>query len=97
MFKGSDSVGSVAPGLPNITGSIQTTNYDLVVINQASTRAEGAIYFEDGKGMYNDIKDGNTGAYPLLLGFNANLSNKIYGNSCTVQSPAITLISQIKF
>lgn len=84
-------------GLPNIEGHVKTTNHDLVVINQASTSASGAIYIEDGTGMYNGSKSGASGSYPLTLGIDASKANSIYGNSEIVMPASFSLIPQIKY
>lgn len=75
-------------GLPNITGS---TPY--VVTSQTAGSFQGALY-SNGDGA----KGTTTGSSDQwrILAFNASKSNAIYGNSKTVQPPALQLIPQIK-
>lgn len=61
----------VAPGLPNITGSI----IDVVT-------PEGAFY---NIGTVSSANSTAGGSYDNKVGFSASLSNSIYGNSATVQ------------
>jgi len=92
---GGDSVGVVAPGLPNITGSIAQISETFS--RHASSANNSALYKSA-----NTPSGGNT---PLeadvsdtgTLAFNASRSNSIYGASDTVQPPAISLIPQIKY
>lgn len=92
--QGSTTVGTVkSAGLPNITGSI-TSGYDY-----------GAVqgYYPKFSGVYsNSIGRGNAGwqgstPNTFDLYFNASISNSIYGNSTTVQPPALTLLPCIKY
>ena len=97
FIMGGDMTEVHTDGLPNIEGHVKTTNHDLVVINQASTSASGAIYIEDGTGMYNGSKSGASGSYPLTLGIDASKANSIYGNSEIVMPASFSLIPQIKY
>ena len=86
-FQGGDSTGVVAAGLPNITGDVTA---DRVAYNNSN----GALTFGN-YGVINDAdysKNGNRTIY-----FNASASNPIYGNSKTVQPPALQLIPQTKY
>lgn len=83
---GGDKLTVLSPGLPDITGIFYTGNWQ---------EATGAFISEPltlGKGGHSDAS-----AYVQQVMLNANLSNTIYGNSTTVQPPAIQLIPQIKF
>ena len=73
----------VSAGLPNIIGSF-AGNQDM--------SETGAFYRISSNNM-------NSGDYPYSanIGFDASLSNIIYGNSDTVMPPTIQLIPQIKF
>ena len=80
VLQGSDSSHSagttIAAGLPNITG-------EFAVKAQAKTPT-GAFYtISTGGGSYDNNFTGNE-----VIGFNASISNSIYGNSNTVQPPA---------
>ena len=87
---GGDSVSTIAPGLPNIIGTVG----DLV--NQSSGNAQGAFYASYGT---HDLAAGSSGNTEKAgtTKFEAALSNVIYGNSDTVQPPAFALIPQIKY
>lgn len=91
MFKGSDSVGSVAPGLPNITGSI-TGGYGGYMGNNTGA---GALSAPQNSGNTVDLHGG--GERRNNIYFDASLSNSIYGKSSTVQPNAFLLVPQIKF
>ena len=86
--QGSTTVGTaIDAGLPNITGNI----YNTPSINNA-TSANGAFRVSLGDGA----RAGTTGK-GYNTSFNASLSNPIYGNSTTVQPPALTLLPCIKY
>lgn len=80
---GGDNVSIVSAGLPNIRGSFGG-NQDI--------SETGAFYRISTNNM-------NSGDYPYSanIGFDASLSNDIYGNSDTVQPPSFSMIPQIKF
>ena len=76
-------------GLPNITGSFSSpkqlnANYNL-------STADGAFYSKGQGGASNSIRVPETIVtdYQAVAGFSAANSNPIYGNSTTVQPPAI--------
>ena len=77
-------------GLPNITGGISD------VLGSTSFGVDGAFYDRDISSGPMFARGDGTVAY-WYGGFNASLSNGIYGASNTVQPPAICLIPQIKF
>lgn len=94
FVQGSATAGTAkAAGLPNITGSWHTTSeYDPYFTGTFS-------------GAFKTIKEssipkrygGSTGSYDKAgLDFDASLSNSIYGNSTTVQPPALTMQYIIK-
>ena len=92
-------------GLPNITG-----NAVLSLIHTGGF-GKNQVIIESASGVFSS--DANWDAYPVngtaintttsvdtspkRLNFNASLSNSIYGNSNTVQPPAITLLPVIKY
>lgn len=86
FIQGSNTVGTVkSAGLPNITGDF--TADDL------APSPNGAFYIINDGGV---VGDGASGG-GRLLGFDASMSNAIYGNSTTVQPPALTMRYIIKY
>ena len=85
---GGDSVQTIAPGIPNITGKWRSKACD------GGYYAEGCVYGigEPSGGS----KDYNAPGFEHL-GIDASRSSSIYGASDTVQPPAFTFIAQIKF
>ena len=85
--QGSATVGTYkSAGLPNITGT--------------ATRATSDVWY--GEGAIIELGQAGTGFaggtfHFGSLGFNASKSNSIYGNSTTVQPPALTLLPCIKY
>lgn len=96
VIQGGSTTAKLEAGLPNIQGTTST--------NVGNGR--GAMYME-GSGAF--VPRTQQGAAILLdsaftynnqvigVDFNASRSNPIYGNSSTVQPPAIQLIPQIKY
>ena len=83
FIEGGDNANVLAPGLPNILGKGGS-----VIANAVG----GCFYYGStnpsvGEGSYG-IKD---------LNMDASRSSSVYGNSLTVQPPALVLIPQIKF
>jgi len=83
---------SIAAGLPNITGTLQPIATD-----------RGATGFEAKSGAFtNSTNASHSGAatsdssYRATIDFNASKSNSIYGNSTTVQPPAVCVNYIIK-
>lgn len=99
FIQGSDTAGSVKDaGLPNITG--QTSSW-VYIYNENPNGGEewhnnGAILHFFGRGtnlagnVTNSIRDS-------IIYLNASNSNSIYGNSNTVQPPALTMRYIIKY
>lgn len=84
----SDSVGLVAAGLPNITGSSTPAITNRVI-------SSGALYLTESsadKSVW-PIGSGNTWATNI----DASRSNTIYGNSNTVTPPSVRRIAQMKY
>lgn len=88
FIEGSDNVGIINAGLPNITGSFWLTR---TCINLG---ASGAFAGSRGGSTDTESSGGNGDA---TFSFDASRSSGIYGASTTVQPPTITLIPQIKF
>ena len=90
FLQGSSTSGTVKnAGLPNITGNTEL-HYRYGVGN-----ATGAFLMEDGGGGVQQFESSNTGCSWTV--FNASRSNSIYGNSSTVQPPALTCLICIKY
>ena len=75
-------------GLPNITGTLTNT----LKYNYANST--GALYAEATAQAGNL---GNNSSNQRTIGIDASLCNSIYGNSTTVQPPALTTRLYIKF
>lgn len=92
--QGSATVGTVkSAGLPNITGS-----HSQFIATHTSAKdidTYGAITVEYGPKFSANNDSGIN--YGIILGVNASKSNAIYGNSSTVQPPALTLLPCIKY
>lgn len=96
FIQGNSTSGSVkSAGLPNITGS-----FDLLVANNAHIRPDRASGAFSKSGTYGYISSGDASGSSSDLGqidFSASSSNSIYGNSTTVQPPAVTMRYIIKY
>lgn len=96
FIQGNSTSGSVkSAGLPNITGS-----FDLLVANNAHIRPDKASGAFSKSGTYGYISSGGVSGSPSDLSqidFSASSSNSIYGNSTTVQPPAVTMRYIIKY
>lgn len=77
----SDIGTKIAAGLPNITGTFDGN------VNDGTARKTGAFYTKD---YLSYGADGDSGGG--TVGFDASLSNAIYGRSTTVQPPAMKLL-----
>ena len=89
----SKTVGTnISAGLPNITGKWECNG---LTDNTYTGTPTGAFY------MYTTTlannADGFSSGNPRGIGFDASLSNSIYGNSTTVQPPAIVVNYFIKY
>ncbi|MGM9571241.1 MAG: phage tail protein [bacterium] len=95
FIQGAATPGTVkAAGLPNITGSF--TNKGLEVYNSCDLK-DGV--FSKTTSSINNFNGHNTTQYAnsIKLVFDASSSNTIYGNSDTVQPPALTMLPIIKY
>ena len=87
--QGSTTVGTIkSAGLPNITGSISG------IYTSNSVKASGAFANASNEGAYNG---NNVSEFNSSYDFYASRSSSIYGNSDTVQPPALTLLPCIKY
>lgn len=91
-YKDTGAGETIAAGLPNIIGKL-ATGHGLGLF--ADTVNEGAIRVSDPKEK--SVGGNSGGAYYTGFSFDASLSNAIYGNSDTVQPPAISLIPVIRY
>ena len=93
--QGSATVGTVkSAGLPNIIGSFDTNvNQGLRITFES---ASGCFNARGEYGCYFNIPQLSTG-HSNVMDFKASQSNSIYGNSTTVQPPALTLLPCIKY
>ena len=93
FVEGSATAGTVkSAGLPNITGSFNDSYGNIGDFNFA----DGAFYLgpQTNKRFTRTADAYNSSAY---VNFNASRSNSIYGNSTTVQPPALTMRYIIKY
>lgn len=81
------------PGLPNIIGNILM----ITGTKNAANESNGAFKTTQVPMIGLESSDIGMYAYRRNENFDASLSNAIYGNSTTVQPPALSLIPQIKF
>ena len=89
FLQGSTSVGTVKDaGLPNITGKVND------VVYYSSGGSSGSLSLTSG--LPANISSGNLRGYGVL-GIAASRSSSIYGNSDTVQPPALTCLICIKY
>ena len=101
FIQGSDTAGTVkSAGLPNITGELDWSNakndlqWEMYVDNVVQSGALSITKLHTN--YYVDSGSGGDDFMGNIL-FNANKSNSIYGNSTTVQPPALTMRYIIKY
>ena len=94
FMKGGDLINVLAAGVPNIIGEI---NCDFRINGRVGTDFATGVFLptETGEGFV--VNSGSVLNNTILIKFNANKNNAVYGASSTVQPSAISLISQIKF
>ena len=93
---GSHGVGSTAEaGLPNITGQQiigwgDNTAPQVILTDKDRAGALGATHLGGTGNVWNTVSNSaSTNNYSNAVTFNASRSNSIYGNSSTVQPPAL--------
>lgn len=101
FIQGSNTVGTVKnAGLPNITGTLSTYNGEILSLFNHVTGCFTRDNPKDSSLSYDDLPE-NTSQYAAdyCRGgiFDASKSNAIYGNSTTVQPPAVTMRYIIKY
>lgn len=91
FIQGSATGGTVrTAGLPNITGLVSQFRYAAI-----NATGNGAFYAEDGSNLGQLQTGGSQSSVNLY--FSADRSSGVYGNSDTVQPPALTMRYYIKY
>ena len=90
--QGNTTVGTVkAAGLPNITGTFSQARGETNLPSPTGT-------FYRASGSWNTrVGGGSSDSWGAYSGLDASRSSSIYGNSTTVQPPALTLLPIIKY
>lgn len=101
FIQGSNTAGTVkSAGLPNITSRITagtSEGYPLAISSMISNGTQtGALKFSNFT-AWAESGWSEKATYAKVLDFNASWSNSIYGNSTTVQPPALTMRYIIKY
>lgn len=101
FIQGSNTVGTVKnAGLPNITGALSTYNDSILSLFNNVTGCFKRDQPKDSSLTYDNLPK-NTSQYAADYCnggiFDASKSNAIYGNSTTVQPPAVTMRYIIKY
>lgn len=94
VIQGGSTTAKLEAGLPNITGSTRT--FTIYPYGQDSAMT-GSFYLSSQGGTNITSQPTVSGGIDCAVAFNANRSSPIYGESSTVQPPAIQLIPQIKY
>ena len=96
VIQGGDITAVKSPGLPNITGILDTGGNTALFY---AKRISGAFSNNSSTTLNYGAPSGsvNTSDRSYSVSLNAANSSTIYGKSSTVQPPAICLIPQIKF
>ena len=87
LLKGGERLSVKAPGLPNIVGTVG--GITLVTGDSEATGAFEAQLIDNAGAANNTHRE--------MINFDASRCSSVYGNSNTVQQPALVLIPQIKF
>ena len=95
FIQGSTTSGTTkAAGLPNITGDTRYISEGCVWSKEPSGAFNG--YFANTSIEINNVALSANKHYGYYFSFDASRSNAIYGNSNTVQPPALTMVYIIK-
>lgn len=94
---GSSALTAINAGLPNITGSLAGTRSQIDSSTDPNANIHNSALFYNTGGQNNKTSSVTTTNGWGPFKFDASLSNSIYGNSATVQPPAVTLIPIIKY
>lgn len=97
FIEGADTAGmAVDAGLPNITGRIEANMYG--ISHGGVFLASTGAFTSDTSQQTTSISSGSsTTTRYKFVNFSASDSNSIYGNSTTVQPPAVQMIPLIKY
>lgn len=97
FIQGSDTAGTVkSAGLPNITGSVTMRQYAVIGNNFDGGALKGEPGNDDTNASYVCQLDRSWKGYGYIK-LDASQCNSIYGNSTTVQPPALTMRYIIKY
>nr|DAL11075.1 MAG TPA_asm: hypothetical protein [Caudoviricetes sp.] len=78
--------------MPNITGSLYS------YANGGANQITGAFFgWLSENTVFPSVQSQSTSRFWGGVSFDASRSNSLYGSSDTIQPPAITLLSQIKY
>lgn len=91
--KNSGTLDKVSAGLPNITGTSGQEDCSAYTYNRKTI---GAFYIANESKAYLLARENRSNSFGTL-NFDASRSNSIYGNSITVQPPAVKLLPIIKY
>lgn len=95
FIQGSDTAGTDKDaGLPNITGTFYITRCDT---GSAGSATDDKLFTFNGTGKSLNNYATYGGIASSRIDFNASKSNSVYGNSNTVQPPALTMQYIIKY
>ena len=92
---GGSTIAEKKAGLPNLTGNIVSGFYQNSWASSDANTAISHTMWESNKYRANPVNNNNSTWGQVNL--NASRQNSIYGNSTTVQPPAIQLIPQIRY
>lgn len=99
---GNITSGTIEAGVPNITGDVYLGWWDTSVAGPSLTGESHSGALGESSKYYDGVVYPTRGTSLTLTGkyntitFNANTSNSIYGNSTTVQPPAIKVYAWIR-
>lgn len=88
----SNTLDGVSAGLPNITGKLSSLNG-----TEEADSSSGALYWQNKAQYLQEQRVAGDYKGKSNLQINASRSNSIYGNSNTVQPPAVKLLPIIKY
>ena len=95
FIQGSVTSGTeIEAGLPNITGALGNSANNRGFYNKANTA--GAFEVIESNVASSPYRDATADSFYAKASFDASRSNTIYGNSDTVQPPALTMVYIIK-
>lgn len=101
FIQGNSTSGTVkTAGLPNITGGLRVAKYNTGEYSPVATYSDygAAIYAGDDVGeSITRVANGSSSTSGRSFHFDASKSSAIYGNSTTVQPPALTMRYIIKY